>query len=55
MQEDGTLDPRFHESFTTEWNANKNYIWDTSAANMYDKDESIVGTELRREIWRLNL
>uniref|UniRef100_UPI0034A42965 RagB/SusD family nutrient uptake outer membrane protein n=1 Tax=Phocaeicola vulgatus TaxID=821 RepID=UPI0034A42965 len=48
VQEDGTLDPRFHESFTTEWNANKNYIWDTSAANMYDKDESIVGTELKK-------
>lgn len=35
VQEDGTLDPRFHESFTTEWNANKNYIWDTSAANQF--------------------
>lgn len=47
VQEDGTLDPRFHESFTTEWNANKDYVWDASSATMYDKDESVVGTELR--------
>lgn len=49
VQEDGTLDPRFHESFTTEWDANKDYEWDLSATEMYDKDASIVGTELKTE------
>lgn len=43
VQDDGTLDPRFHETFTTEWNANKDYTWDKSAVNMYDKNESVTG------------
>lgn len=48
VQEDGTLDPRFHESFTTEWNANKDYAWDAGAAGMYGKDASVAGVRLEK-------
>ena len=48
VQKDGTLDPRFHESFTTEWNANKNYTWDESAVHMYDKEETVIGKALNK-------
>ena len=48
VQKDGTLDPRFHESFTTEWNANKNYTWDESAVHMYDKEEAVIGKALNK-------
>ncbi|MCM1079782.1 MAG: RagB/SusD family nutrient uptake outer membrane protein [Bacteroidales bacterium] len=45
VQADGTLDPRFHNSFTTEWNANKAYVWQTADdANLWGKDLSVVGT-----------
>ncbi len=43
VQADGTLDPRFHQIFQTEWKANKTYTWDESAATNYDKDASVVG------------
>lgn len=43
VQADGTLDPRFHQIFQTEWKANKNYTWDESAAANYGKDASVVG------------
>lgn len=42
-QDDGTLDPRFHQCFTTEWDANREYSWTTGDANNYDKDASMVG------------
>lgn len=48
VQNDGSLDPRFHSSFTTEWNANKNYTWDESATKLYNKDASIVGSKLAK-------
>jgi len=48
VQEDGTLDPRFHQSFTTQWNANKSYVWDESAIHMYDKDAAVVGKALKK-------
>lgn len=44
VQSDGTLDPRFHQSFTTEWNANVAYTWDESSVTNYDKDPSLKGT-----------
>lgn len=43
VQDDGTLDPRYHEAFTTEWNANRSYTWDASAVANYDKSESVLG------------
>lgn len=47
VQDDGTLDPRFHESFTTEWNANKAYQWRTvDALNQWEKDESLRGQRI---------
>ncbi|MCI1647323.1 MAG: RagB/SusD family nutrient uptake outer membrane protein [Bacteroides sp.] len=48
VQNDGTLDPRFHQTFTTEWNANKDYTWDKNAVNMYDKNESVTGHPLSK-------
>ena len=48
VQNDGTLDPRFHQSFTTEWKANKSYTWDESAVHMYDKDETVIGKTLKK-------
>lgn len=48
VQPNGTLDPRFNVSFTTEWNANKAYTWDASAAKLYDKDATIDGTKLAK-------
>ena len=48
VQNDGTLDPRFHQSFTTQWKANKSYTWDESAVHMYDKDETVIGKTLKK-------
>lgn len=41
VQEDGTLDPRFHASFTTEWKANKAYTWNESDIQHYGKQASL--------------
>ncbi|MDE6814021.1 MAG: RagB/SusD family nutrient uptake outer membrane protein, partial [Duncaniella sp.] len=43
VQEDGSLDPRFHKSFTTEWNSNQDYNWTEGDVNQYKKDASITG------------
>lgn len=43
VQADGTLDPRFHKSFTTQWNANKDFKWDEGTKSNYGKDASVVG------------
>lgn len=45
-QADGSLDPRFHKSFQTEWNANQDYTWDQSAVNKYDRENSVLGQSL---------
>jgi len=46
VQDDGTLDPRYHASFTTQWNANKNYTWDANTQANFNKDASVVGQSL---------
>lgn len=46
VQQDGTLDPRFHKSFTTQWNANRNYEWDESSKNNFGKEDAIVGKKI---------
>ncbi|SHF07560.1 RagB/SusD family nutrient uptake outer membrane protein [Dysgonomonas macrotermitis] len=46
VQEDGTLDPRFHESFQTEWDANTVYSWDESSVNRFDKVAAVKGKSL---------
>jgi hypothetical protein len=46
VQDDGTLDPRFHASFTTEWKGNKNFTWDASTQANFNKDASVVGQTL---------
>jgi len=43
VQDDGTLDPRFHTVFTTEWYGNKDFTWDTSTLSNYDKSSSLEG------------
>ena len=46
VQDDGTLDPRFHQSFTTEWNGNKAFTWDANTQANFNKDASVVGQSL---------
>ena len=46
VQDDGTLDPRYHASFTTEWNANQNFTWDANTQANFNKDASVVGQSL---------
>ncbi len=47
VQDDNTLDPRFHKSFTTEWNANKAYIWKTDDdLKAWNKDDAVRGKRI---------
>lgn len=46
VQDNGTLDPRFHQSFTTEWKANTAYTWDETAVQKYDRESSVVGKKI---------
>lgn len=46
VQEDGTLDPRFRASFTTQWKGNKDFTWDANTQKNFDKDASVVGQSL---------
>lgn len=46
VQADGTLDPRFHQSFSTQWNANKDFTWDDDTRTNFEKDASVVGKSL---------
>ena len=46
VQDDGTLDPRFHASFQTEWKANQAYVWDQGTVDRYDRVSSVAGTRL---------
>ena len=46
VQTDGSLDPRFHASFTTEWKANQNFTWDASTQANFNKDASVVGQKI---------
>lgn len=48
VQKDGTLDPRFHKSFTTQWKANTDYTWGEGVAANYDKDASVVGKKIKK-------
>lgn len=50
VQEDGTLDPRFHQWFTTEWNCNNEngYEWTSSDCNAYGKAASMVGKKINQ-------
>lgn len=46
VQADGTLDPRFHQWFTTEWMGNKKFVWDATTAAVYGKDAGLAGQML---------
>ncbi len=46
VQEDGSLDPRFHKLFITEWKANQEYVWTEGDAQRYDKTSSKVGSKV---------
>ena len=46
VQADGTLDPRFHQSFTTEWKANTAYSWDEATAKKFDRETSVIGEQI---------
>lgn len=46
VQSDGSLDPRFHTSFSTEWNANQAFQWDAANCSNFRKDASLAGQSL---------
>ena len=46
VNQDGTLDPRFNESFTRDWKANNNYTWDETTVKRYDKDRNVIGQNI---------
>lgn len=48
VQSDGSLDPRFHKWFTTEWNCNREsgYEWTESDCKIYGKDMSMKGKKI---------
>lgn len=46
VQEDGALDPRFHQSFATEWKANMDYTWDKATVQRYDRESTIEGKKV---------
>lgn len=48
VQADGTLDPRFHASFMTQWNANKDFTWDDDTRANYSKDASVTGKSIAK-------
>lgn len=48
VQNDGTLDPRFYQSFQTQWNANLDYKWDEGAVNRYDRDPSVKDVAINK-------
>ncbi|MDR0987852.1 MAG: RagB/SusD family nutrient uptake outer membrane protein [Prevotellaceae bacterium] len=49
VQPDGTLDPRYHASFQTQWTANQTWSWDKTTADKFDKDPSVIGTQLTKD------
>ena len=48
VQSDGSLDPRFHKWFTTEWDCNREsgYEWTESDCKIYGKDMSMKGKKI---------
>jgi hypothetical protein len=42
VQQDGTLDPRYHQSFQTSWTANKAYTWSGSVLKTYDRGPAVT-------------
>ena len=48
VQDDNTLDPRFHTWFSTQWNANTDYEWSADAATNMQKDASVAGQEVKK-------
>ena len=46
IQQDGSLDPRFHNLFITEWKANQAYSWTEGDVKNYGKDASMEGTKV---------
>lgn len=50
VQEDGTLDARFHASFQTEWTSNVSdaYQWDKANVQRFDKQAAVEGTAVNK-------
>jgi starch-binding outer membrane protein, SusD/RagB family len=47
IQDDGSLDPRFHQSFKTLWTCNKAYTWTTANILSFDKSTAVTTTSTR--------
>lgn len=50
VQDDGSLDPRYHQSFQTKWNTNRdNFSWSEANLNTFDRSSNVaVGSQLVR-------
>lgn len=46
VQDDNSLDPRFHKSFRTDYLANSEYKWNEGDIENYKKDNSILGNTI---------
>ena len=44
VQDDGSVDPRFYQSFKTVWTANKDYTWTQANKVTFDKSDSVTIT-----------
>jgi hypothetical protein len=44
IQDDGSLDPRYHQSFQTYWPSNKAYTWTTGYITSFDRSDSVTTT-----------
>lgn len=50
VQKDGSLDPRFHQWFTTQWNCNREagYAWTETDCKIYGKDASMKDKTIKK-------
>lgn len=50
VQKDGSLDPRFHQWFTTQWNCNREagYAWTETDCRIYGKDASMKDKTIKK-------
>ena len=45
VQQDGSLDPRYHQSFQTSWTVNRpTYVWTDAALKIFDRSSDISNT-----------
>lgn len=45
IQQDGSMDPRYHESFQTVWKANKKFTWSDATIKNFDRTPDITRSD----------